>query len=157
MSLPIFQKRRKYNVQVNGKQYDFKFNTERISIIEAAAKTYHYGRVLQHQRLILTQDYELNVPACSKRSGSDKFLGQTGRQALRGRTQGERLCHYRGRDSVSTHERYTFFIPSQLVANEYFNEPNETPAEKELKAYLQDIDFAWFVVNFNYTKADCWL
>ena len=45
--------------EVNSKQYDFKFNTERISIIEAAAKTAIMGEYSN------TNGYELNVPTRS--------------------------------------------------------------------------------------------
>lgn len=48
-----------------------------------------------------------------------------------------------------------FFLPSRLVDFEYFEQ--DTPDEeysKLAKDYQGEIDFAFFVVNFGYTKAD---
>lgn len=55
----------------------------------------------------------------------------------------------------STAEGLPFFLPSRLVDFEYFEQ--DTPDEgynKEAKDYETEIDFAFFVVNFGYTKAD---
>lgn len=49
----------------------------------------------------------------------------------------------------------SFFLPSRLIDFEYFggDEPDEE-YEKEAKPYRDDIDFAFFAVNFGYSKRD---
>jgi len=49
-----------------------------------------------------------------------------------------------------------FFIPSRLVEFEYLGGNRERDLEYEelAKDYQKEIDFAFFVVNFNYTKED---
>ncbi len=48
-----------------------------------------------------------------------------------------------------------FFLPSRLVDFEYFGggEPDDE-YEKEAKNYRNDIDFAFFVANFGYSKSE---
>lgn len=48
-----------------------------------------------------------------------------------------------------------FFLPSRLVDFEYFDTSNEDKEYDRLaKDYQKEIDFAFFVVNFGYSKAD---
>ena len=48
-----------------------------------------------------------------------------------------------------------FFLPSRLVDFEYFGTAeNNAEYEKVAKPYQREIDFAFFVVNFGFTKAD---
>ncbi|NBI08247.1 hypothetical protein D3Z33_15410 [Senegalia massiliensis] len=48
-----------------------------------------------------------------------------------------------------------FFIPSQLVEFEYLGGgERDLEYEKLAKDYQKEIDFAFFVTNFNYTKED---
>ena len=63
--------------EVNGKQYDFKFNTERISVIEAAAKTAIMGEYSNTNGLFSLKTMNSLFPLAVKEVGSDKFLGQT--------------------------------------------------------------------------------
>lgn len=63
--------------EVNGKQYDFKFNTERISIIEAAAKTAIMGEYSNTNGLFSLKTMNSMFQLAVKEVGSDKFLGQT--------------------------------------------------------------------------------
>lgn len=47
-----------------------------------------------------------------------------------------------------------FFIPSQLIEFEYFSGNPDNEYSKLAKPYQRDIDFAFFAVNFGYSKAD---
>lgn len=49
-----------------------------------------------------------------------------------------------------------FFLPSRLVDLEYVNQSGEvdTGYEALAQSYADDIDFAFFVVNFHYTRSD---
>lgn len=46
-----------------------------------------------------------------------------------------------------------FFVPEKLVAFEYLGD-DSTPTDDTALAYQKEIDFAFFVVNFHYSKAD---
>ena len=49
----------------------------------------------------------------------------------------------------------SFFLPSRLVDLEYLSDDEvDDQYEKIAEPYLEDIDFAFFVVNFGYTKKD---
>lgn len=49
----------------------------------------------------------------------------------------------------------SFFLPSRLVELKYLGGDEPDKEYKELaKPYQEDIDFAFFVVNFGYTKRD---
>lgn len=47
-----------------------------------------------------------------------------------------------------------FFLPSRLIELEYFEGKSDPEYEEEARPYRKDIDFAFFVVNFGYSKAD---
>ena len=48
----------------------------------------------------------------------------------------------------------SFFLPSRLADFEYFGSEPDLEYEKLAKPYRKDIDFAFFVVNFGYSKRD---
>lgn len=49
----------------------------------------------------------------------------------------------------------SFFLPSRLVDLEYLSDDEvDDQYEKIAEPYLEDIDFAFFAVNFGYTKKD---
>ncbi len=54
-----------------------------------------------------------------------------------------------------TGKRLPFFLPSRLIQFEYLNE-NDADQDylKIAEPYQKDIDFAFFVVNFGYSKSD---
>lgn len=49
-----------------------------------------------------------------------------------------------------------FFLPRKLVDFEYFDisSADETQQDEYARSYRQEVDFAFFVVNFGYTKSD---
>ena len=48
-----------------------------------------------------------------------------------------------------------FFLPSRLIDFEYFSTEDQDSEYKNLaKPYQKDMDFAFFAVNFGYSKAD---
>lgn len=60
--------------------------------------------------------------------------------------------HYR-----STYEGLPFFLPNRLIEFEYLKSDNQSTDEeynKLAKPFSKEIDFAFFVANFGYTKAD---
>lgn len=48
----------------------------------------------------------------------------------------------------------SFFLPSRLIDFEYFDGEPDEEYNKIAKPYLSDIDFAFFVVNFGYSKSE---
>lgn len=49
----------------------------------------------------------------------------------------------------------SFFLPGRLVELDYFKSTEKDPEYDELaKPYRREMDFAFFVVNFGYTKRD---
>lgn len=48
----------------------------------------------------------------------------------------------------------SFFLPSTLIDFEYFDLNNDRDYEKIAKPYSKELDFAFFVVNFGYSKQD---
>ena len=63
--------------EVNGKQYDFDFNTERISMVEAAAKTAIMGEYSNTNGLFSLKTMNVTFQLAANEEGPDKFLGQT--------------------------------------------------------------------------------
>lgn len=48
-----------------------------------------------------------------------------------------------------------FFLPSRLIEFEYFTSDNtHLDYDNEAKPYRKDMDFAFFAVNFGYSKSD---
>lgn len=48
-----------------------------------------------------------------------------------------------------------FFLPSALIDLEYLRgDDTDTPYSEEAKSYQKEIDFAFFVANFGYSKTD---
>lgn len=47
-----------------------------------------------------------------------------------------------------------FFLPRRLIEYEYFSGESDPDYEKISKPYRKEIDFAFFAVNFGYSKAD---
>lgn len=47
-----------------------------------------------------------------------------------------------------------FFLPSRLVEFEYFESKDDPEYDEIAKPYRKEIDFAFFVVNFGYSKSD---
>ena len=48
-----------------------------------------------------------------------------------------------------------FFVPERLIAFEYLGGDNSNPEyDKVAKDYQKEIDFAFFVVNFHYSKSE---
>jgi len=50
--------------------------------------------------------------------------------------------------------RLPFFLPASLVSFEYLSIEEQVTQNEMAEQYQDDIDFAFFVVNFHYTKAD---
>lgn len=60
--------------------------------------------------------------------------------------------HYR-----NTYEGLPFFLPNRLIEFEYLKSDNQSIDEEYsrlAKPFSREIDFAFFVANFGYTKAD---
>ena len=47
-----------------------------------------------------------------------------------------------------------FFLPGRLIEYEYFSGEPDPDYEKIAKPYQKEIDFAFFAVNFGYSKTD---
>ena len=47
-----------------------------------------------------------------------------------------------------------FFLPRRLIEYEYFSGEPDPDYEKIAKPYQKEIDFAFFAVNFGYSKSD---
>jgi len=48
----------------------------------------------------------------------------------------------------------SFFLPSRLIDFEYFETNSDEGYPEEAKPYQRDMDFAFFAVNFGYSKID---
>lgn len=48
----------------------------------------------------------------------------------------------------------SFFLPRRLIEYEYFSGEPDPDYEKIAKPYQKEIDFAFFAVNFGYSKTD---
>lgn len=49
----------------------------------------------------------------------------------------------------------SFFLPRRLIEFEYFGDGEEAPEYQQIaEPYRNDMDFAFFAVNFGYSKAD---
>ena len=51
-------------------------------------------------------------------------------------------------------KRLPFFLPGRLIEFEYFSNDTDPGDEKLVTSYRKELDFAFFAVNFGYSKAD---
>lgn len=51
-------------------------------------------------------------------------------------------------------KRLSFFLPSRLIEFEYFQSEPDPEYDRIAEPYLKEIDFAFFAVNFGYSKSD---
>lgn len=62
--------------EVDGKQYEFKFNLGRIKLIEAATKTSLMGEYATSNGIFSLQTMDVIFQLATKEAGSDTFIGQ---------------------------------------------------------------------------------
>ena len=70
-------------LEINGKQYELKFNLERLKLIEAAKKSSLMGEYYNTNGMFSIQTCELVFQFATKEAGSDTFVGQV---------DGSKLC-----------------------------------------------------------------
>lgn len=70
-------------LEINGKQYELKFNLERLKLIEAAKKSSLMGEYYTANGMFSIQTCELVFQFATKEAGSDTFVGQV---------DGSKLC-----------------------------------------------------------------
>ena len=51
-------------------------------------------------------------------------------------------------------ERLPFFLPKRLIEYEYFSAEQDEEYDRMAEPYQKEIDFAFFAVNFGYSKSD---
>lgn len=70
-------------LEINGKQYELKFNLERLKLIEAAKKSSLMGEYYTTNGMFSIQTCELVFQFATKEAGADTFIGQV---------DGSKLC-----------------------------------------------------------------
>lgn len=144
-------------LEINGKQYELKFNLERLKLIEAAKKSslmgeYYTTMVCSAFRLVSLYS-SLPQKRLDQIHLSDRLMAQSFVNRLSCR-EDMPLLHWKSRMHL---QKTCLFIPGQLIEYEYFQGEKETEEHRKMaKPYLEDMDFAFFVVNFGYTKKIIW-